>query len=81
MRSAIPDSESLSLEELDNKIAWEAISSTYYWATPLKTVSIGGVDIPLTVDHVIFDSGSSLNYIPSKEYLFVVASIMKDHEC
>ena len=37
--------------------------------------------LPITVDSIIFDSGSSINHIPTREYNLLLNYIMREHEC
>lgn len=67
--------------ELDQLIAWQDINSKYYWSTDLKSVQVGTKNVPLSVPSVIFDSGSTLNYLPTKEYILVTSEIVKNKRC
>ena len=42
---------------------------------------IGDEEWPITVDSVIFDSGSSINHIPTKEYNILLNTLTRDHKC
>ena len=75
-----PASE-LTDEELDQQIRWLDLVSPYYWMTSLDSAFIDGTDWSITVDSIIFDSGSSINHIPTREYNVLLNYIMREHSC
>ena len=68
-------------EEVDGFIKWLPLVSDYYWMSEFEAASIDGERWPISVDSLIFDSGSSVNHIPTKEYNILLAAITKDHLC
>lgn len=68
-------------EETDAQIAWLPLVSIYYWMAYLDTAKIGDTDWPITVQTIIFDSGSSINHIPTREYNILLNQLTKDHVC
>ena len=67
--------------ELDEKIEWFSLAYAAYWSTPLTKVSIGGEDIGIEVENMIFDSGSSLNHVPVSDFNRIIEIITKDRDC
>lgn len=55
--------------------------SDYYWMSEFDAASINGERWPVSVSSLIFDSGSSVNHIPTKEYNILLTAITKDHNC
>jgi hypothetical protein len=53
----------------------------YFWMTELKSAKIGKEDWPITVDTIIFDTGSSINHIPIKDFNFLMVILTRDHKC
>lgn len=47
----------------------------------MVSVQIGVKDIKLSVPSIIFDSGSTLNYLPTKEYIQITSEIVKNKTC
>ena len=42
---------------------------------------IDGEDWPITVDSIIFDTGSSINHIPTREHNILLNTLMRNHSC
>ena len=53
---------------VDELVTWMELTSQQYWQVKLNKVQIGGENFTLTSTNAVFDSGSSLTYIPSKDY-------------
>lgn len=68
-------------EELDGEIKWLRLVSQYYWMAEFDSAEIDGEPWPITVNSLIFDSGSSINHIPTKEYNILLTEITKNHTC
>ena len=68
-------------DEVDAEIRWLPLVSKYYWMAQFESAQIDGEDWPISVDSIIFDSGSSINHIPTKEYNILLNIITKDHKC
>ena len=47
----------------------------------LESANIGEEKWPISGVSIIFDSGSSVNHIPVKEYNILLAAITRDHQC
>ena len=62
-------------------IKWVSVQSTFYWQTTLAKAFIGNDNLEPSVSQIIFDSGSSLNHIPSPEFKILIDSIRKHHKC
>ena len=56
-------------------IIWHDLFDTNYWTLPMSDVSYGGVPIPVKVDQLIVDTGTSLTLIPSQDFARLVAII------
>ena len=67
--------ETMTDAQLDDQIAWFSLAYRAYWSTPLKKVTLGGVDLDVQVEHLIFDSGSSLNHVPVADFNRIVELI------
>lgn len=75
------DTFSMSDELVDELIEWLPQASDYYWMAPLSGAEIGGETWRVTAESMIFDSGSTVNHIPTKEYNLLLNEIVRDHEC
>ena len=62
-------------------IEWTDVVSEYYWSTYIEQVYIGDVELTHTVEQIIFDSGSSLNHLPTDEFTTLLNYITQDHKC
>jgi len=62
-------------------VSWAPIISQNYWATSLVSAKVSNVTVPITVSAVIFDSGTSLIYMPSQEYNIIRKEIVRDKRC
>jgi hypothetical protein len=55
------------------------LTSNNHWQVAFRGVLIGMTEIQLTQSkNVIFDTGTSLTYVPSNEYQLVIAEIKKN---
>lgn len=52
-----------------------------HWQVLIYDARIGDVSLQLTVDDLIFDTGSSFIYIPKREYQQFYKEITRDHNC
>ena len=68
-------------EEVDAEIKWLPLVSKYYWMATFEKAEIGDEEWPISVDSIIFDSGSSINHIPTKEYNILLNTLTRDHKC
>ena len=62
-------------------IYWMSINSRVHWQVRMYNAKIGDQQIYQTTYNMIFDSGSSLNYIPEREYKQFIHEITKNHTC
>ena len=46
-----------------------------------NSAQIGSKELSISVDAMIFDSGSSVNHIPTKDYELLINAIYNDHNC
>ena len=53
---------------VDDMITWMYLTSEQYWQVPMREAKIGGRSMTLKSENAVFDSGSSLTYIPTKDY-------------
>jgi hypothetical protein len=57
------------------------INSQNHWQVYLFTAFFGETPLNITVNNVIFDSGSSLNYILLPEYNQFMTELLKYTQC
>jgi cathepsin D len=62
-------------------VSWTPIISQNYWATYLVSAKISNITVPLSVNAVIYDSGTSLIYMPTQEYNVIRAEIIRNKKC
>lgn len=60
-------------------IIWHDLFDTNYWTLPMSDVSYGRVPIPVKVDQLIVDTGTSLTLIPSQDFARLVAIITQEN--
>ena len=60
-------------------IIWHDLFDTNYWTLPMSDVSYGQVPIPVKVDQLIVDTGTSLTLIPSQDFARLVAIITQEN--
>ena len=75
------DVSNMTDEEVDAEIKWLPLVSRYYWMAQFDRAEIGGERWPLSADSLIFDSGSSVNHIPTKEFNILLQAITREHTC
>lgn len=56
-------------------------SSEYYWSTYLGSVLLGSSQVADSGALAIFDSGTSINHLPSRDYQLVMEIIKKGKTC
>lgn len=83
LQSSVPEEKLAAMtdSQLADEIKWAPLSSYFYWSTYLEGVKIGNSTVPITVSQVVYDSGASLCYVPSKEYAALIKEITKDKRC
>jgi hypothetical protein len=58
------------------------LTASTKWQVAFGGLLVGTTEITLTSSkYVIFDSGSSLTYVPSNEYRAIIAEIKKNQDC
>ncbi len=63
-------------------LIWMPLTSAYHWQVGMSGAILGGINIPLTVTkHAIFDTGTSLTYIPTAEYEIIIAKLIENRNC
>lgn len=67
--------------ELAAEIKWAPLSSYWYWSTYLEGVKVGNKSIPISVTQAVFDSGASLCYVPTQEYVELIKEITEGKNC
>ena len=65
----------------ENGIYWMSINSDYHWQVPLYNATIGEKPINITAKNIIFDTGSSLNYVPTAEFRQILNAILEVRDC
>jgi len=72
----------LSTDKIHAMITHLPITSTYYWQVSLQGVHVGRKSISgLTVNQIIFDTGSSLNYAPLRDFQKLMNLITAGKRC
>ena len=61
-------SQELVNKTLDSMVKWLTLQSKTYWQVKLTAAHVGNEAITLAYNFAVFDSGSSLTYLPSKDY-------------
>ena len=49
-------------------IIWHDLFDTNYWTLPMSDVAYGNTTVPIVVDQLIVDTGTSLTLIPSQDF-------------
>jgi len=62
-------------------IYWMDINSKFYWQVRLYEAKVAGVPLSLTTEDVIFDTGSSLTFLPTKEYIAFINEVFRTQDC
>jgi hypothetical protein len=63
-------------------LIWYPLTSVYHWQVGMSQVTCGTTSVSLTASkHVVFDSGTSLTYIPSQEYNQIFSIISAGRNC
>lgn len=64
-----------------NGIYWVDITSDIHWQVRLRAASIGNTSIQVSVMKLIFDTGSSLSYMPEQDYRDFMAELRRHTDC
>lgn len=57
------------------------INSDIHWQVRLYDFMLGNESVAVSVDNIIFDTGSSLNYLPEREFKAFFAKIQQTKKC
>jgi len=57
------------------------LDSEYHWSVPLFDAQLVSEDLRVTAKSIFFDSGSSVNYIPFKEFDWLLHFLKKRTKC
>ena len=68
-------------EQIEAQITYLPLSNSNFWAVRLDSVSLGNNQIELQARHVIFDTGTSMNFIPQQDYKTLIEAITSDKDC
>ena len=60
-------------------IIWHDLFDTNYWTLPMSDVAYGNYTIPVTVNQLIVDTGTSLTLIPAADYDNLLDIIKKEN--
>jgi len=78
----LPGYVNMTDQQIDAYITYLPLSNANYWAVRLDTVSLDArFPVEIQARHVIFDTGTSMSYIPLKDYQNLVSGITRDKEC
>jgi hypothetical protein len=67
--------------EAPEGIYWMDINSDAHWQVRIYQAKTSNTSMNLSVDNIIFDTGSSLCYLPPKEYKSFIAEVNKVKDC
>lgn len=62
-------------------IHWMKQNSKYHWQARLFAAKLGEEEMKLTVPHVIFDTGTSLTYVPKVTYDYFIKQVSGTGYC
>ena len=62
-------------------IYWMDNNSKFYWQVKLYEAKVADAPLSLTTKDVIFDTGSSLTFLPTKEYTAFINEVFKTKDC
>lgn len=65
----------------DDGVYWMKINSDIHWQVRIYDYKVGNQTFGSSVKNLIFDTGSSLNYFPEREYNLFFAEIQKTKKC
>ena len=68
-------------QELETKISWAKVNSFYFWSTDLQKVTVKDKKLPISVNQVVYDSGASLCYLPTREFKALINEIAQSKDC
>ncbi len=52
-----------------------SINSESYWQVPMSSIAVNGTSVSISTTNFVFDSGSSLTYVPSADYRRLTAAM------
>lgn len=62
-------------------VYWMRINSDIHWQVRIYDYKLGNLSVGSSVKNIIFDTGSSLNYLPEREYKLFFAEVQKTKKC
>ena len=68
-------------DEIDAEIKWLDVIPPYHWTTSLDKAEIGDEDWNIQATSVIYDSGSSFNYLIPRDFNVLMNRITKQVNC
>jgi len=77
----------LQNQQIHDLVQYIPITSSYYWQTSFNGLAVRepgsktAKDSPIRIKSVIFDTGSSMNYLPTKEWKILMRLIIKGRKC
>ena len=69
------------VEDAADGIYWMDINSKFYWQVRLYEAKVADSELSLSTKDVIFDTGSSLAFLPTKEYTAFINEVFKTKDC
>ena len=66
------------LPSKEDDLKWLKLTSKSHWQVAFNSINVGEIEIDIKAKDVIFDSGTSLTYIPTSEYSLTLEAITKD---
>lgn len=74
-------SRGIDTSDAEEGIYWVDINSDLHWQVRLSDAAIGDVRIRRSASDLIFDTGSSLCYMPSSDFRQFISEIRKNTNC
>ena len=76
----------LQNQEIHDLVTYLPITSSYYWQTSLNGLAVrepgkASKESALRIKSVIFDTGSSMNYLPKKDWKSLMRLIIQGRKC
>lgn len=76
--AAYPSSANLTNLTASNLICWMSVNSVDYWQVSFQYAMVGNTTITPESTNLVFDSGSSINYIPYNDYTTLYNAVTKN---
>lgn len=63
-------------------IYWvDMVGEHYHWTVPMPKVTLDGEEVSMRAKEATLDSGTSLTYVPEKDYDAILENIKRETEC